>query len=204
MKKIFTLALGLFAAATASAAITVTANKGEAVAQGSTVTAYIEMVQEMAGFQIFEINPEIIMTSDVDGAFTVNVKLVELTGKTPQFCWPDGCQPFKEAGQTLTATSNVQANVKQDLQIDNIMIIGEPSEPIYNKLDVEITSPTLTEPFSFTVVLSSEEDGVENIAVDNTNAPKAYFDLNGREVANPAGGLYIVRQGSKVTKEYIR
>ncbi len=205
MKKIFTLALGLIAAASASAAITVTANHDENVVAGSTVTAHKTLMQEIGGIQIFEINPELTMVSDVNGNFTVTVTLVELDGKSPQFCWPDGCQMFSAVGDVRTASANVEAGVAQNLQVDNVMIYGAVAEQkIYNKLNVSITSSTLDEPFDFTVVLTSEEAGVENIAVDNNNAPKAYFDLSGREVANPANGLYIVRQGSKVTKEYIR
>lgn len=45
--------------------------------------------------------------------------------------------------------------------------------------------------------------GVDEI-VDNTNAPKEYFTLQGIRVANPAAGLYIVKQGNKVTKQVIR
>lgn len=207
MKKIFTLALGLIAAASASAAITVTANKNETVTAGCTITSHLELKQELAGFQIFEINPELTMVSDTDGDFTVTVTLLELTGKTPQFCWPDGCQMFSAVGDIRTASASVKANDPQNLQIDNVMIYGEAANSeIYNKLAVSISSSTLAEPLEFTVVLTSENEGdsVENIAVDNANAPKAYFDLNGREVAQPANGLYIVRQGSKVTKEFIR
>jgi len=50
----------------------------------------------------------------------------------------------------------------------------------------------------------SEASGVEDVAVDNTDAPAVYFDLQGREVDNPAAGLYIVRRGDKVTKEYVK
>ena len=32
------------------------------------------------------------------------------------------------------------------------------------------------------------------------NAPAEYFDLQGRKIANPEKGLYIVRQGNKVSK----
>lgn len=48
------------------------------------------------------------------------------------------------------------------------------------------------------------EAGVNDIAVDNdVNAPAEYFNLQGVKVNNPANGLYIVRQGNKVTKQYV-
>lgn len=47
--------------------------------------------------------------------------------------------------------------------------------------------------------------GVDNIiAEDDVNAPVEYFNLQGVRVANPTPGLYIVRQGKKVSKQVIR
>jgi hypothetical protein len=47
---------------------------------------------------------------------------------------------------------------------------------------------------------------VNDIAVDNNNAPVKYFNLNGVEVNsdNLTPGLYIRRQGTKATKVAIR
>lgn len=45
--------------------------------------------------------------------------------------------------------------------------------------------------------------GVSDIVVD-ANAPKVYYNLQGVEVANPANGLYIVRQGNKVSKVLVK
>lgn len=46
--------------------------------------------------------------------------------------------------------------------------------------------------------------GVDGIEADDVNAPVEYFNLQGVRVANPSAGLYIVRQGSKVTKQIVR
>ncbi len=53
------------------------------------------------------------------------------------------------------------------------------------------------------VTLNPVNSGVETIAVDNT-AEKEYFNLQGIRVANPESGLYIVRQGNKVYKEFVK
>ena len=45
--------------------------------------------------------------------------------------------------------------------------------------------------------------GGEEITIDLEEAP-LYFDMPGRRVLNPGTGIYIVRRGQKVTKEYIR
>lgn len=42
--------------------------------------------------------------------------------------------------------------------------------------------------------------GVKDIAVEDANAPVQYFNLQGIEVAEPANGLYIRRQGNNVSK----
>lgn len=50
----------------------------------------------------------------------------------------------------------------------------------------------------------TEKSGVEDVAADSDNAPAEYFDLQGRKVDNPVTGLYIVRRGDKVAKEYVK
>ena len=45
--------------------------------------------------------------------------------------------------------------------------------------------------------------GIETIATDSDASP-VYYNLQGAEVTNPEHGVYIVRRGSKVTKEVIR
>ncbi len=47
--------------------------------------------------------------------------------------------------------------------------------------------------------------GVDHIVADGqTIAAPLYYNLQGIRVANPESGIYIVRRGNKVTKEYIR
>lgn len=50
----------------------------------------------------------------------------------------------------------------------------------------------------------TEASGVEDVAADSNNAPAEYFDLQGRKVDSPKTGLYIVRRGSEVSKEYVK
>ncbi|MDE7462935.1 MAG: hypothetical protein K2M88_07230 [Muribaculaceae bacterium] len=62
---------------------------------------------------------------------------------------------------------------------------------------------TITDPFTVKIIFSTTDSGVENVAID-LNAPAEYYDLQGRKVLNPAAGLYIVKQGDKVSKTIIR
>lgn len=56
--------------------------------------------------------------------------------------------------------------------------------------------------FTFYVQFSPVGAGVEDVIADDV-AP-VYFDMQGRQVATPEAGLYIVKRGNKVTKEFIR
>ncbi len=49
-----------------------------------------------------------------------------------------------------------------------------------------------------------QNTGVDAIAADDANAPVEYFNLQGVRVDNPANGLYITRQGSKVSKVVVK
>ena len=46
--------------------------------------------------------------------------------------------------------------------------------------------------------------GIESIAVDAANGEVEYFNLQGQRVANPAAGLYIMRQGNEVRKALVK
>ncbi len=58
------------------------------------------------------------------------------------------------------------------------------------------------------IVAKNGSGSVENVLSDGFEGAyegtPVYFDLQGRQVANPSNGLYIVKRGSTVTKEYIR
>ncbi len=54
------------------------------------------------------------------------------------------------------------------------------------------------------LVINKGDAGVDGVEIDNSNAPIEYFNLQGVKVSEPANGLYIVRQGNKVTKQVIR
>ena len=54
------------------------------------------------------------------------------------------------------------------------------------------------------LVLPDDYAGVEGVEADTADARAEYFDLSGRRVEHPAAGIYIVRRGSKVSKELVR
>lgn len=69
-----------------------------------------------------------------------------------------------------------------------------------------------TDVFECTIVFAPTQEaaeayianaGVGDVIADENVAP-VYYNLNGMKVANPTNGLYIVKRGSKVSKEVIR
>lgn len=55
---------------------------------------------------------------------------------------------------------------------------------------------------SMKVWVSSEAAGIE--AIDVETVASVYYNLQGVEVANPQNGLYIVKQGNKVSKQLVK
>lgn len=53
-------------------------------------------------------------------------------------------------------------------------------------------------------VPTSGQTGIESMTAADEDAPVEYYNLQGVRVANPTAGLYIVKQGSKVSKTVIR
>ena len=109
------------------------------------------------------------------------------------------------AVQTIDWTTNAGwCSISTEIEDEttaNIYLFGEAGK---------VTIPGVTEvgnygvagQYKFTV--PEKSTGVNEIAVDNENAAPVYYNLQGVEVANPENGIYVVRRGSKVTKEVIR
>ena len=56
----------------------------------------------------------------------------------------------------------------------------------------------------FTLEKWVEGAGINNILADDENAPVEYYNLQGVRVLNPENGLYIVKQGKKVSKQIVK
>lgn len=57
---------------------------------------------------------------------------------------------------------------------------------------------------AFKCVMHFGTVGIDNIATDNADAPAEYFNLQGVKVANPEGGIFIMRKGGKASKVYVK
>ena len=122
-----------------------------------------------------------------------------------QFCSIDGQCVLVSPDQKREKSGAVKAGDDVDMQIELTAQIGEQQNFDDLAIDAEFTVSCTVGSESTSVVfyLDKKGAGVNDIAVD-ANAPAEYFDLQGRRVANPENGIYIVRQGSKVTKQVIK
>ena len=53
-------------------------------------------------------------------------------------------------------------------------------------------------------LITVDQSGIDDIGSDSNDMPVEYYNRNGMRVDNPANGIFIRRQGNKVSKIYIR
>lgn len=94
-----------------------------------------------------------------------------------------------------SATNNADGSVTMVFPItaSDITAINDKSEIIINT-DSNILS----------VYIPDEESGINAIEAADSDAPVEYFNLQGIRVENPENGIFVRRQGSKVSKVVIR
>ena len=111
------------------------------------------------------------------------------------------------AGPTVNGDGGILNNVEfyKEMLINGV--------PIYSGADAETLQNIVTAWEAYNTKLvdgypvlawQSATSGVSAVEADETDAPAVYYNLQGIQVANPENGIYIVRRGNKVTKEYIR
>jgi hypothetical protein len=84
--------------------------------------------------------------------------------------------------------------------------LTEPAS-VWVGLKKDVNAPTqYWNPFrDFTLEVYEENDGIQNVAANlDANTPAVYYNLQGVRVANPSNGIFIVKQGNKVSKQVIR
>ena len=87
-------------------------------------------------------------------------------------------------------TDNIKFTAEDQIAVGDLVVVYGTLKD-YNGT-MELTN-------NYIVTLDGNTTGVEAIESD-ANAPVEYFNLQGVRVDNPANGLYIMRQGSKVVK----
>lgn len=216
MKKFYTLMAAAAIAMTASAANFQFYVDGQPVQDGARIDLepYFETP---AGFEQY--NPKLTMIPSVSGTATATAAWVH-NNTDPRdenwdygadfgikFCAFDGScvTATPDLNPAVTKSAAVTAGETVDMEIELGIDRGFIQE--YDDLDIDVeftvTCALADETQVLTFFVRKYPAGVEGVAVD-ANAPKCYYDLQGRQVSNPGAGLYIVRQGDKVTKHLLK
>ena len=95
------------------------------------------------------------------------------------------------------------------------LVSGNPAEMMEYKNNVSASGClswameagiyTVTADFdTMTVTVEKESSAIDLIEADDASSTPVYYTLHGVKVVKPTSGLYIVRRGATVTREFIR
>lgn len=166
-------------------------------------------------------NPHLYLETSAGGMLDVNVDFSKgvctpefdedewLTGAklSIAFCAIDGMCATINPGKQSQKSGSVDAG-KVDMQTELGIVLGDEQKIGEVAVDAEFIMTSELNGETVTITFFVKENvgsgaGVDDVLVD-MNAPAVYYDLQGRKIANPAKGLYIINRGGKVTKEFIR
>lgn len=102
---------------------------------------------------------------------------------------------------SLQGTFEVKAGTDGKTMLTDIYF---PVWGCFNERGYNFYVPTTNTVAHLNYDILDPESSVGTVAWDMTDTPAEYFDLQGRRVANPAGGLYVRRIGSKTEKIVIK
>ncbi|MCM1153466.1 MAG: hypothetical protein NC328_07425 [Muribaculum sp.] len=189
---------------------------GEALEDGARVDLMKYWSEDKSWY-----NPELTLDPAISGQLTVDVdyKKGNITPAldadwyygyegTINFCAIDGICLVINPGKTSQKVGPVTANTPVEMATELVVMKGDKEKSFTYDIDAEFTykctlggeSKTYT---FFAKGKQGDENGVDAITLD-PNAPAEYYDLQGRKVANPENGLYIIRQGGKAFKQIIK
>lgn len=211
MKKFYMTLLALVATLSASAAnFTLTAN-GVAVNDGDRINLTQSWEEnDLLGY--FEASPKLVLKANVAGTAYVYVQNLKNNSKFTASgdaanievtsCAFGGCSPAMVGGPEIQKDGVVTAGTTVDLETE---FRFTPSNDTLSPDDITFDSEFVVEcelageTLKVYCYLDGTTAGVDGIATDE-NSQVVYYDLQGRRVASPDKGIYLMRQGSKTTK----
>ncbi len=211
MKKIYALAIAAACCLGANAQDLYFTVNGVKVDNGASIDLTNDIEDQGNGF--YQYVPHLYVVSTKTG--TANLKIDnDHTTVAPELdadwvygaefsfsaCAFGACKPIASGG-ILEETGTLNANDPFDMQAEFVLSLGE--KEVLGNLNVDgkviVTATMGSETATVTLTVKRDYAGVDGVEIDE-NAPAEYFDLQGRKIANPEKGLYIVRQGNKVSK----
>ncbi len=217
MKKIYIAIVSAVVAFSANAADLYYTVNGEKVENNAKIDLAPYWVEKDMQY-----NPHLYLETSEGGMLNVDVDFTKgvctpafdedewLTGAKASiaFCAIDGMCTTINPGKQSQKNGLVEAG-KVDMQTELGIVLGDEEKIANVTVDAEYTMTstlngnTVSITFFVNEKLGAGASGVANVEIDG-NAPAVYYDLQGRKVANPSKGLYIINRGGKVTKEVIR
>ncbi len=157
------------------------------------------------------------MNEWLDGADKDKKSLGQMETSDGITYWFDCKDATKIAAGTAFKIADADWSAYNYSAADVIYPIDEPVEWKYDNqengvmyddytgtIKIEIPAPRQNAQCTvYSTIVEHGSSAVENIAVD-ANAPKEYFNLQGVRVATPENGLFIVRQGKKISKVLVK
>lgn len=111
---------------------------------------------------------------------------------------PAGCE-FKIADATWGAIN---------YGADAPVILNKETELVYNGNNItldckeDVTADIIFNLATATILVNVEMDGIS--AIESNNSTAVYYNINGVRIDNPTNGFYIVKQGNKVSKTFLK
>lgn len=120
---------------------------------------------------------------------------------TVYFTNPDGCDVYYRVINSVQAvTGDAEGVAFAKLDAESVVVSdGQILEYYAQNTTTGAVSKTMS-------VALHIPTGVENVIADGVDAaaPVEYYNLQGVRVANPANGIYLRKQGAKVSKIYVK
>ncbi|MDE6190734.1 MAG: hypothetical protein K2G47_03825 [Muribaculum sp.] len=112
-----------------------------------------------------------------------------------------GIKQMDDAGNQLGWFAATAEGIVIEDEIEDIEIVA-------NGKNLNVALPAGTWTFTFdaealTLSVTAGEAGIDSVIAEENAAP-VYYNLQGVKVANPENGIYVVRQGNKVSKVLVK
>lgn len=211
MKKFYLMIMAAMATFTAGAANMQFTVNGQSVSNGDRIN--ITNMWEAGNMQGVY-NPHLMMKAGVSGELTATCSFTKSdivpgpeqlwdygASSMIEFCSIDGqCLPVN-FNETKTKTGNVSAGSDINMMIELKLELGDYQTYEDLKVDAEfsLTCKLGGETSTLTFFVNKGDAGVDGILMDTDTTVK-YYDLQGRNIDNPTNGIFIKKQGGKVSK----
>lgn len=189
MKKLVLSLAAVALAATMSAQTFTVTVAGEAVENGSTVTNG-NFVADLLQFNMYQINPEVFVTSDKDCHAYIQIEAVE---GDAQICAFGNCVPVAN-GKTVVKEGDMTAGVAINTEIESAT--STTKEGAYTKAVITVwNDENENSEIKFTLIMDGDASGVNQIltskAVNFANNAINYDLTNGSVEVYTLGGSLV-------------